>query len=176
MPPARSGGREGADRAFLAQRPGRLFGGTHRIFLEWGKGRGRAGEGLGLGSPVPGVTGPSGLLAAVAGFKRIGVTFQTELPKVERPWGPCCLLLPERFPRRLNYLTKLLGEKIPSLWDSKESLRNTRCSSLCKGGAASPGWSSPTLKAEAWGKVSRRQENNGDITEVWTVHTHQVRS
>ena len=36
---------------------------------------------------MPGVTGPSGLLAAVAGFKRIGVTFQTELPKVERPWG-----------------------------------------------------------------------------------------
>lgn len=76
------------------------------------------------------------------------------------------LLLPERFPRRLNYLTKiLLGEKIPSLWDSKEALRNTGCSSLCKGGAASPGWSGPTLKTKAWGKVSRRQENNGDMTE-----------
>ena len=81
------------------------------------------------------------------------------------------LLLPERFPRRLNCLTKLLGEKSSSLWDSKESLRNTGCSSLCKDGAASPGLSSPTLKAEAWGKVSRRQENNGEMTEVWTVHT-----
>ena len=77
------------------------------------------------------------------------------------------LLLLERFPRRLNCLKKfLLGEMSPSLWDTEESLRNTGCPSFCKGGAASPGRSSPSLKAEPRGKVSRKQESCGETTEV----------
>lgn len=70
-----------------------------------------------------------------------------ELPKVERLWGS--LLSPEIFPRRLNCLEKfLLGESSPSLWATEGSLRNTACPSFCKGGTASLGQASPTLKAE----------------------------